>query len=96
MTFWIGAIICKLAIFYHAAGIITADTLGLKNYRVTLLPVAVTSVVVSELFFGNFSKMVEFQFKFAPVSAVVLSLVVPTLILLFAVLRKKRSDSGIS
>ena len=94
MTFWIGAIVCKLAIFYHAAGIITADTLGLKNYRVTLLPVVVASVVACELLFGTLSKMVDFQFKLAPVTTAVWVLAIPALILLIAVLRKKRADPG--
>jgi spore germination protein KB len=93
MIFLIGAIISKLAIAYHMAGTFTAETLGLKNYRVTLLPIAAASVVVCELLFGTFSKVEDFQFRLAPVTAVMV-LAIPALILLIAVIRKKRADPG--
>lgn len=89
MVLWIGTIISKLAIFYHSTGMITANTLGLKSYRMTLIPIAAISIALSEVFFGTFSRLTDFLLKFMPIVMAVFALAIPATILLIAVIRKK-------
>ncbi len=92
---WVAGALVKLAVFYHSAGIAAASTLGLKSYRATLLPIAIITVIISRTLYGSFDKLGAF-FKIFPAYAIVMELAVPALILLIAVLRKKRAvpESG--
>ena len=92
MVLWIGAIIMKLAIFYHSTGIITANTLGLKSYRITLIPIAAASIALSGVCFGTFFKLTDFLLKFMPIIEAVFALIIPATILLIAVIRKKKAS----
>lgn len=87
---WVAGALVKLAVFYHSAAIAAASTLGLKSYRATLLPIAVITVIISRVLYGSFDKLTAF-FKIFPAYAIAMELAVPALILLIAVLRKKRA-----
>lgn len=89
---WLMGVVAKLALLYHTAGIATASTLRLKNYRVTLIPIAIATVILSKLFLGTYSKLIDFLFRIWPIYAAVAGLAIPALILLVAVIRKKRAD----
>jgi len=86
---WVAGVIVKLAVFYHSAGIAAANTLGLKSYRATLLPIAITTVILSRVLYGTNLKLVTFMFTTYPIIALAVELAVPALILLIAVIRKK-------
>ena len=88
MLVFIAAIILKLAVFYHAASIAASSTLGLKSYRLTLIPIAVITVILRGALFPSYLKLTTFLFHAFPVYAAVLQLVIPALVLLVAVLRK--------
>jgi spore germination protein KB len=91
---WVASVVVKLAVFYHSAGIATASTLGLKNYRTTLLPIAIITVILSRVLYGNYLKLDTFLFKTYPIYAPVVELAVPALILLIAVIRKKSGSEA--
>lgn len=93
MLVFITAIMLKLAIFYHAAGIAIASTLGLKSYRLTLIPVAMITIVLKGMLFPSYPMLVRFLFHPFPIYAAVAQLAIPALVLLAAVLRKKSGGS---
>jgi spore germination protein KB len=88
-VFLIAAFIIKLAIIYHSAGIAVASTLGLKSYRATLIPIALMAIILSRMQFGTYLKLSNYLFYPWPIEALSVELVIPALILLIAVIRKK-------
>ncbi|NLU49119.1 MAG: endospore germination permease [Syntrophomonadaceae bacterium] len=86
---WIGGVIVKLAVFYHTASIAAATTLGLKSYKPAIIPVAITSIVISEVFYGTYLQTVNLLTGFFPFYAYTFELLLPALVLLAAVLRHK-------
>jgi spore germination protein KB len=88
MLVFIAAIILKLAVFYHAAAIAASSTLGLKSYRLTLIPIALITVILREVLFPSYLKLVTFLFHSFPIYAAVVQFAIPALVLLVAVLRK--------
>jgi spore germination protein KB len=91
---WLSGVVVKLALLYHSAGIAVASTLGLKNYRITLVPIAIASVILSKVIFGDaYFKLTSFMFKIWPPYAATVGLVIPAIILLVAVIRKKRASA---
>jgi spore germination protein KB len=86
---WFSGVVTRLALLYHLAAIATASTLGLKSYRVTLIPIAIATVILSKVVFGVYFNLTDFLFRIWPVYGVIVDLVLPAIILLVAVLRKK-------
>jgi spore germination protein KB len=86
---WVAGVIVKLAVFFHSAGIAAASALGLKNYRTTLMPIAITAVVLSKVLYPTYLRLDNFLFTTFPATASVMELAVPALILLVAVIGKK-------
>jgi spore germination protein KB len=87
---WVSGVVVKLALLYHSAGIAVASTLGLKSYRITLAPIAITTVILSKVVFGDaYLKLTGFMFGIWPIYATIIELVIPAIILLVAVIRKK-------
>jgi len=89
MIIWVGGVAVKLAVFIHSSAIAAAGALGLKSYRVTLLPIAVIMVILSRVLYDTFFKLFDFLIYTWPPYATVVELVIPALILLVAVIRKK-------
>ncbi len=87
--FLIAAFIIKLAVIYHSAGIAVASTLGLKNYRITLIPIALMAIILSRVLYGTYLKLSNFLFYPWPIEALIVQLAIPALILLIVVIRKK-------
>ena|GEM_PF-751445 len=94
IVFLIAAFIVKLAVIYHSAGIAVASTLGLKNYRVTLIPIALTAIILSRVLYGTYLKLSNYLFHPWPVEALIVELAIPALILLIAVIRKKAAPEA--
>jgi spore germination protein KB len=88
MLVFIVAIILKLAVFYHAAAIAVSSTLGLKSYRLTLIPIALITVILRGVLFPSYLKLVTFLFHPLPIYAAVVQFAIPALVLLVAALRK--------
>jgi spore germination protein KB len=94
-VFLIAAFIIKLAIIYHTAGIAVASTLGLKNYRITLIPIALMAIILSRVFLGTYLKLSDYLFHPWPIEAPIVELAIPALILLLAVIRKKAAPEAV-
>jgi spore germination protein KB len=88
-VFLIAAFIIKLAVFCHSAGVAVASTLGLKNYRITLIPIALIMIVLSRVLYGTYLKLSNYLFYPWPIESLIVELAIPALILLVAVIRKK-------
>jgi spore germination protein KB len=93
VVFLVMAVIIKLAVVYHTAGVAAASTLGLKNYRVTLVPIALATAVLSRVLYGNYLKLLNGLYYLWPSEGLIVELAIPVLILLIAVLRKKGGAS---
>ena len=89
VVIWLFGALVKLALLYHTAGIATASTLGLKQYRVTLIPIAVATVILSRVTQGTYLQLTTFIFGPWPIYAAIMELAVPAIILLVAMIRKK-------
>lgn len=89
VVMWMAGLIVKMAVFYHSAGIAAATTLGLKNYRVTLLPIVMATVVISRVFYGTHLQLTNFLFKIWPYYGGAVQFLIPALVLLIAIIRKK-------
>jgi len=86
---WVAGLIVKLGIFFHTASIAAATTLNLKNYRILVGPVALTTIIIGNIFYGSYVQVVEFLSKVWPYYGGIIQLAIPGLVLLIAVLRKK-------
>lgn len=86
---WVAGVIVKLAIFYHASSVAAATTLGLKNYQVMAIPVALATIITGNIFYGSYIQVVDFISKVWPYYGAVIELGIPALVLLIAIFRKK-------
>ena len=94
VSVWISVVIIKLAFFYHVTAISAATTLGLKSYRVTLVPIAVIAITLARVLFGTLEQLLAFLFNVFPLSAAITDLAIPAVILLVAVIRKKSDQES--
>jgi spore germination protein KB len=88
VVIWVAGIAVKLAVFFHCAAIAGAGAIGLKNYRILLLPIALI-MIIHNRFYDTFLKITGFMFKPWPFEALAVELAIPALVLLVAVIRKK-------
>jgi spore germination protein KB len=87
---WFSGVVVKLAILYHSSGIAIANVIGLKSYRITLIPIAIATVILSKVVFGDaYSKLTGFLFGIYPPYGALVEVAIPAIILLVAVIRKK-------
>lgn len=89
ITAWIAGVLVKLNVFVHSCCIAAASTLGLLDYRRTIFPVVIAAVAVGEILYSDYINLVDFLSKVWPFYGFSLELLLPALILLVAVLRKK-------
>ncbi|KUG02730.1 spore germination protein gerkb [hydrocarbon metagenome] len=87
---WVAAVIIKLSIFLHAAGIAAATTLGADDYRWPLLGAALVSVGMALLSFGDQAQLDYFFSNIWSAYALGIELIFPAIILLLALLLKKK------
>lgn len=93
VVMWMAGVIIKAAVFYHSAAIAAASTLGLKNYQITLLPIAVVSVTISRVFYGTQLQLTNFLYKVWPYYGGAVQLLIPAIILLIAIMLKKGGET---
>jgi spore germination protein KB len=89
VVMWMAGVIIKATVFFHSAAVAAASTLGLKNYQVTVLPIAVAVVAISKVFYGTHLQLTDFLFKIWPYYGFAVELLIPAVILLIAIIRKK-------
>lgn len=86
---WVAGVTVKLAIFYHVSSIAAATTLGIKEYKWAAIPVAGATILAGNIFYGTYIQVVEFLSKVWPYYGYTVELIIPALVLLIAILRKK-------
>lgn len=94
VVMWIAGVIIKAAVFYHSTAIAAASTLGLKNYRTALLPITAATVVISRLFYGTQLQLTTFLFNVWPYYGGAVQLLIPTILLLITIIRKKGGENA--
>ncbi|NPV90045.1 MAG: endospore germination permease [Firmicutes bacterium] len=87
---WIAGVVVKLSVFAHTCCIASSSALGLKNYRWTVIPVTFGALLLSEVLYStNYVRLVGFLEKTWPWYGQVVEFLIPALVLLVAVIRKK-------
>lgn len=86
---WVAGVIIKLSVFFHTIAVTATSTLGLKNYRIMVIPGALAAALVGNIFYGSYVQVVDFLSKIWPFYGAATQLLIPALVLLIAVLRKK-------
>lgn len=89
VVIWVAGAVIKLAIFLHSSCIALANLLGIKNWRMTIIPIALTMVIIAHFFYDTYPKLISFLTDIWPVYALTIELLIPGLVLIIAVLRKK-------
>ena len=90
---WVAIATVKLAFFLHIASIAAASTLGLKDYRRALIPIAVIAVIGSNILYDhNYLRLKELITQTGPFYSGAIELLLPALVLLVAVIAKKGGD----
>jgi spore germination protein KB len=85
---WALGVFVKLSLYLHVSSIAVASTFGLKNYRLAVVPIAVIVLILSQTLFATYMQITRQVFN--PLYVIPFELVIPALVLLIAVLRKKR------
>lgn len=87
---WTAGMVVKLAIFLHSASIAASSTLGFRDYRRAVIPTTVIALGLSEyLYTGNYIGLVEFLSQIWPYYGGIIELLVPSLVLIIVLIRKK-------
>jgi spore germination protein KB len=89
VVMWILGGIVKMAVFFHTSAIAAATTLGLKNYRATLLPILAGTIIISRVFYGDHLRLADYLFNIFPYYGWAVELLIPALVLVIAVIFKK-------
>ena len=90
MLIWIAGVMVKIAIFYYAAVLGTAQLCGLRDYRPLVFPAGIILLVLAIVSFDNFTELSGFIDNLWPVYALVFETVLPLTLLLVAVILGKR------
>lgn len=89
LALWVAGVTVKVAIWYYAAVLATAQWLHLKDYRPVVLPVGVILAAWSVTIYDNTRELVDFIVKTFPFYAYTFELFIPAALLLIALMRKK-------
>jgi spore germination protein KB len=87
VIFWMSGILVKLAIFYYAAVLGTAQLLNLSDYRPVVLPIGVIQTAFSILLFKNSVEIDALRIEAFPVSLYFFEWLLPLALLLIAIIR---------
>lgn len=89
LALWVAGVTIKVAVWYYCATIVTAQTFNLKDYKPVVLPLGIIQAVWSITIYDNIREMVDFFQKPWITFSPFFEFVVPTTLLLIAVIRKK-------
>lgn len=93
VVIWVAGAVIKLAVFLHSGCIASANLLGIKNWRIMIIPFVLTMIIVSHFFYDTYPKLIGFLTGIWPVYALTIELLIPGLVLIIAVLRKKGANN---
>ncbi|AFV03360.1 putative membrane protein [Dehalobacter sp. UNSWDHB] len=86
---WMVGIIIKIAVLYYLVCFATAKTLGLKSYNPVVYPMALVYIPAATFLFRNTAEFRHFLELYWPYLGFIFELVLPLILLLVAVIRKK-------
>ncbi len=89
---WVMGMYGKISLFYYVIVLGTAQVTGIKDYRPLVLPMGVLLLAVSYRVADSASGIIEYISGSFPYFAFVFEYLVPTLLLLIAVLKKKQKQ----
>jgi spore germination protein KB len=89
---WLTVIILKSALFYHLSSMSTARIFGLKSEKPVFYLMVPVLFLATTFLFGNTVQLAEFQDKYWPPFALLCEIGLPLLLLIIAVLRKKKEE----
>ena len=94
LVMWVAGVSIKVAAFYYAAVLGSAQLFELKDYRPVVLPLGLILAALSIGLFDNSREVVQWLNEPFPPYAYTFELIIPALLLLVAVLRKKGGQAG--
>lgn len=94
LLMWVAGVTIKVAAFYYAAVLGSAQLFSLKDYRPVVLPLGLILAALSVGLFDNSREVVHWLTETFPPYAYTFELAIPSLLLLVAVLRKKGGPVG--
>ncbi|WP_307258257.1 GerAB/ArcD/ProY family transporter [Oikeobacillus pervagus] len=90
MAVWIVGAFVKIAVFYYAVAIGTAQWLNLSDYRPVIWPIGILIIEFSFWSLPSSMELTNYISKIFPFYATIIQTLIPVLLLVIAVIRKKR------
>lgn len=95
LAMWIVGNFIKIGVFYYAAVFSFGQLFNLSDYRFVVFPLGIFSVVFSMWGLPNFTKLGSYLKNAAPFEITVILMLIPLLLLIVAVLRKRKVPSKV-
>jgi spore germination protein KB len=89
---WVLGNFLKVSVFLYAASLGLAQLLRLSDYRLIVFPLSLLIILLSYWDIQNIVVLVDFMTKIQPFYFVIVQTVLPLLLLIIALARKKRSE----
>ncbi|HZW84176.1 MAG TPA: GerAB/ArcD/ProY family transporter, partial [Candidatus Deferrimicrobium sp.] len=89
---WLTGTMIKTTVLDYLIAQTTAQVIGLKDYRSVLYILAFIEIPASMIFFRTTHSLTVFLTKYWPPIAIFFELVIPIMLLIIAVIRKKRTE----
>ncbi|MFC5406850.1 GerAB/ArcD/ProY family transporter [Cohnella soli] len=93
MSIYVGGVFIKISVFFYVVALGTAQWLKLSDYRPIVMPVGFLLVLFSIWSAASLQELAGFFMKTTPFYALTLQTVVPVLLLMIALIRKKPEQS---
>jgi spore germination protein KB len=94
MAIWVAGIFIKLSFFYYALVLGTAQWLKLSDYRPLILPFGLLTTAGAKWGIPNLQEMTHFLRTIYPFYGTIVSTLIPALLLLIAITRKRLLKKG--
>ncbi|WP_179151914.1 GerAB/ArcD/ProY family transporter [Oceanobacillus senegalensis] len=89
MAIWVAGTFVKIAVFYYAIAIGTAQLLNLSDYRPIIFPIGFLLVLMGIWSASTLQELESFLSTIFPFYAIVFFTLLPTILLILAIIRKK-------
>lgn len=94
MLVWVAGLMIKIAIFYYCAVLALAQWFKLRDYKPLITPVGIILIAWALVIYENSRELIEIISRPFPVYAYTFELLIPALMLLIAVIRKKKGGNS--
>ncbi|MGP4108654.1 GerAB/ArcD/ProY family transporter [Virgibacillus sp. L01] len=93
MAIWVGGIFVKISVFYYAVVLSTAQWLNLADYRPMVFPIGIFIAILGFWSAANLQELEKFLSSIFPVYAFAFLALIPSILLVIAVIRGKFSNN---